>query len=441
MIRLPEEIVRIIKTIEDAGFEAYAVGGCVRDSILGRHPEDWDITSNASRDTLEALFPNAQIVNKKLGVMRVFRGEVTADVAAFRIDGEYKDYRRPETVIFTEDINEDLKRRDFTMNAIAVSPARGVVDPFGGNEDIRRKLIRGIGDPRFRFEEDALRILRAVRFAAQLDFEIDGETLRAMKERAELLEHISTERIRDEFIKTVTAGSSGKGLALYTEAGLLPYILGKDCAENAAAAELDRLACLAANIHRSSPDPVFRIALVYQCFEEERALCAIDRLGYSNEMKKLLQYAVSLSRELENIRDKLELKRFLGRVGLAHYRYLTELSERRHRVWDSKDGPGSGGSRPREPLPKGLRLREALLKEIQDNREPVFPEDLAVNGSDLIELGMAEGVEIGRLLKYLLDTVHQFPEKNDKCLLLSMTAVKLRSDKTAGRADPDHIGG
>ncbi|MDD3169653.1 MAG: polynucleotide adenylyltransferase, partial [Eubacteriales bacterium] len=191
MIRLPAEITHMIGIIEDAGFEAYAVGGCVRDTILGRHPEDWDLTSNASRAALEALFPDAAIVNRKLGVMRITEGEVTADIAAYRIDGEYKDYRRPETVIFTEEIDEDLKRRDFTMNAIAVSPGRGVADPFGGRADIARKLIRGIGDPGLRFEEDALRILRAVRFAAQLDFEIDGETLRAMKERAELLHHIS----------------------------------------------------------------------------------------------------------------------------------------------------------------------------------------------------------------------------------------------------------
>jgi tRNA nucleotidyltransferase (CCA-adding enzyme) len=170
MIKLPNEIIHMIKTIEDAGFEAYAVGGCVRDSILGRHPEDWDLTSNASRVTLEALFPDAAIVNRKLGVMRISEGDITADIAAYRIDGQYRDYRRPETVVFTEEIEEDLKRRDFTMNAIAVSPVRGVVDPYCGREDIERKTIRGIGDPGVRFEEDALRILRAVRFSAQLGF-------------------------------------------------------------------------------------------------------------------------------------------------------------------------------------------------------------------------------------------------------------------------------
>jgi tRNA nucleotidyltransferase (CCA-adding enzyme) len=462
MIRLPEEIAEIIKTIENAGFEAYAVGGCVRDSILGRRPEDWDITSNASRDTLEVLFPNAQTVNKKLGVIRVFRGETMADIAAYRIDGEYKDYRRPETVTFTEDIDEDLKRRDFTMNAIAVSPDRGVADPYGGREDIQRKLIRGIGDPRVRFEEDALRILRAVRFAAQLDFEIDGDTLQAMKEKAKLLEYISMERIRDEFVKTVTAVSGGKGLSLYLETGLISYIFGESAIQTTRGyiqglerptkpkEGLEKLTCLAKTIDLTEPDPSIRLALIYQCLEKERAVRAIEFLGYSNEMKKLLRYAVAATDELDGIRGKTELKRFISGIGFEYYKFLTNLSEQRSRVWGpGGDNAGRGGSRQGESaaslqedsMRAGILCRAALLKEIQDNREPVFPEDLAVNGNDLKGLGIKEGVEIGRLLAYLLDTAHQFPEKNDKCLLLSLAASEHRLNKQEDKAGPDYVGG
>ena len=314
MIELPKEIVHMIRTIEDAGFEAYAVGGCVRDSILGRHPEDWDLTSNASRAALEVLFPGAKIVNKKLGVMRLSEGDVKADIAAYRIDGEYKDYRRPETVIFTEEISEDLRRRDFTMNAIAVSPDRGMVDPYRGRDDIESRLIRGIGDPRVRFEEDALRILRAIRFSSQLNFEIDADTFQAMKERAGLLRHISRERILEEFTKIVIAPNSGKGLRLLLDGAILPYILGEDCVKNAGTTEMERLALLAENIDRTKHEASLRIALVYQCFEESRGLSAIEILGYSNEMKKLLRYAVSLTAELERIRDKLSLKRFISSI-------------------------------------------------------------------------------------------------------------------------------
>lgn len=411
MIRLPKEIVHMIRTIEEAGFEAYAVGGCVRDSILGKHPEDWDLTSNASRDTLEALFPDAVIVNRKLGVMRISEGEmITADIAAYRIDGEYKDYRRPETVIFTDELDEDLKRRDFTMNAIAVSPDRGVVDPYHGREDIERKLIRGIGDPRVRFEEDALRILRAVRFAAQLGFEIDGDTLRAMKEKMNLLAFISVERIREELAKILTAENCGKGLALLVETGAMPYILGKACMEYAAADELEKLARLAENIDRTEPVLSLRLALLYLCFEKDMALSAIELPGWSNETKKLLQYAVGLSEELDGIRDKADLKRFISRIGLEYYRYLETLSEQRCRVWRlDEEGPG---------------LRRELFDTVRRNQEPVFMGDLAVNGSDLIERGIKEGAEIGRLLGILLDAVHEDPGKNRKDLLLELATEK-----------------
>lgn len=406
MIRLPKEIAQMIKTIEDAGFEAYAVGGCVRDSILGRTPEDWDLTSNASRDTLEALFPHATIVNKKLGVMRISEGEVTADIAAFRIDGEYKDYRHPETVIFTNEIGEDLRRRDFAMNAIAVSPRRGEVDPFRGRADIEKKLIRGIGDPRLRFEEDALRILRAIRFASQLGFEIDEETLQAMKEKSHLLEHISAERIREEFVKTIIAGNSGEGLRLLIKTGVLVYILGEDCMVNATDAEMKKLSFLSENIDQSKNQLNLRLALVYRCFENDNAFHAIEMLSYSNEMKRLLQNAVSLAGELDEIRDKLQLKRFISRIGTADFQYLADVSEQQHKVYRLDVG--------------ALHHRMQLYNEIQSNGEPIFIEDLAVNGNDLIEAGLAEGVGIGRLLHFLLDVVHQAPEKNEKDLLLKM---------------------
>ncbi len=408
MIKLPKEIVHMIKTIEDAGFEAYAVGGCVRDSILGRHPEDWDLTSNASRDTLEALFPDASIVNKKLGVMRITENGVTADIAAYRIDGEYKDYRRPETVIFTEEIGEDLRRRDFTMNAVAVSPDRGVADPYRGREDIERKLIRGIGDPRVRFEEDALRILRAVRFAAQLDFEIEAETLQAMKEKADLLYFISIERIREEFVKTVTSANSGKGLRLALETGVITYVFGADSMKNMSGREIKRLVRLTERIDRSEPDPGFRLALVYQCLGEDSAFAAIEWLGFSNEMKKLLRYAVSLSDELDRISDKAELKRFINRIGREYYQYLRDLSEQRLRVYNLGC--------------EAFCDREELYREILACKEPVFLEDLAVNGDDLLRAGIKKGAEVGAVLKFLLEAVHRAPEKNKRDLLLKIAA-------------------
>ena len=414
MIKLPEEIIHIIETIEQAGYEAYAVGGCVRDSILGKHPEDWDLTSNASRDTLEALFPNASIINKKLGVMRISESGVTADIAAYRIDGEYKDYRRPETVIFTNEIDEDLKRRDFTMNAIAVNPVRGMVDPYHGRSDIEKKLIRGIGDPRVRFEEDALRILRGIRFASQLDFEIDTETLDAMKEKSELLSFISVERIREEFQKTIAAENSSKGLMLIIETGVLLYILGKDCLKNATESELEKLKVLCRNLNQTDCEFELRAALVYACFEADRAFRAIEILGYSNEVKRLLQKAAGNITGFEQIHDKTELKRLINRIGLEYFRFLINLSIQRCRVFNLDHTE--------------IQRKIRLYDEIQINREPVFLEDLAVNGNDLRKIGIGEGLRIGRILAHLLDTVHLDPAKNKRDILLTI-AEKLKEEQ------------
>lgn len=413
MIKLPEEINHIIKTIEQAGYEAYAVGGCVRDTILGKHPEDWDLTSNASRPVLEALFPDAAIVNKKLGVMRISEGEITADLAVYRIDGEYKDYRRPETVIFTNEISEDLRRRDFTMNAIAVNPARGIVDPYRGMEDIERKLIRGIGDPKVRFEEDALRILRAIRFSAQLGFEIDRKTLDAMKEKSGLLAFISVERILEEFRKMILSQNSGKGIRLLMEAGVLPFILGKECAESASDAELAKLSLLAEKIDQTERDFKMRAALVFLCFEKGKAVKAVEHLCYSNEVKRLLQQAVIHMDEFTEIRGKEELKRFICRNGLAFFHFLVNVSKLLHIVYPLNDAE--------------LQQKILLFREIKENKEPVFLEDLAVNGNDLIKAGIGEGIVIGRILDRLLEAVHLEPETNSRNLLLEL-AQKIKEE-------------
>jgi len=406
MIELPEEIVHMIHTIEAAGYEAYAVGGCVRDSILGRHPDDWDLTSNASREVLEKLFSGASVVNRQLGVMRIKEGSVTADIAAYRIDGEYTDYRRPDAVIFTREIGEDLKRRDFTMNAIAVSPERGVVDPFCGRADIDKKLIRGIGDPHIRFEEDALRILRGIRFSAQLDFQIDQPTLRAMEEKAELLEYISIERIREEFTKTITAASAGKGLKLYRETGILRYILGKDCVENAEEPEWQRLQQLEDHIDQTDRDFYSRAALVYLCFKKDKATEAIGRMAHSNEMKKLLELAVTHLEDFERICDEIQLKKFLFEFGTDCYHAMIRLLEQHHKIQNDDS--------------ESWTTIKALYESIRVKGDPVFIRDLVIDGNDLKNAGIREGKEIGSILKSLLDIVHRSPYKNDKQTLISI---------------------
>ena len=256
-IKVPENAVKIIRILEEAGFEAYVVGGCVRDAVLGREPEDWDITTSARPDEMMRAFEEAGInagargrkgapageapmkivpTGLKHGTVTVVfdvcskpaedeegAAEVTGhehesyEVTAYRIDGEYKDARHPETVTFVRELREDLARRDFTVNAMAYSKRDGLIDPFNGMKDLERGLLRCVGDPEERFSEDALRILRCVRFASQLGFVIEEETARAMYEKLPLLDKVSPERVRVEFGKLLMGKGAEKVLEEHRE--------------------------------------------------------------------------------------------------------------------------------------------------------------------------------------------------------------------------------
>ena len=200
-INLPEKVKFIIDTITAAGFEAFAVGGCIRDSILGRNPADWDITTSAKPEQVKALFAKTFDTGIQHGTITVLLDKEGFEVTTYRIDGEYEDSRHPKEVVFTSNLIEDLKRRDFTINAMAYNETVGLVDEFGGLEDIDRGVIRCVGDPGERFSEDALRIMRAIRFSAQLGYEIEENTKQAIVELADTLQNISAERIQVELVK------------------------------------------------------------------------------------------------------------------------------------------------------------------------------------------------------------------------------------------------
>ncbi|MDE7224685.1 MAG: CCA tRNA nucleotidyltransferase, partial [Acetatifactor sp.] len=201
VINLPEKVKYIIDRITEAGYEAYAVGGCIRDSIMGREPNDWDITTSARPEQVKALFQRTIDTGIAHGTVTVMLEKEGFEVTTYRIDGEYEDHRHPKEVVFTSQLVEDLRRRDFTINAMAYNETEGLVDVFHGLEDIERKVIRCVGCARDRFTEDALRILRAIRFSAQLGYDIEEETVRAIRELAPSLFTISAERIQTELVK------------------------------------------------------------------------------------------------------------------------------------------------------------------------------------------------------------------------------------------------
>lgn len=202
---IPSKVETIIHTLEAAGFEAYAVGGCVRDALLGRTPNDWDITTSATPEQVKALFHRTVDTGIAHGTVTVLLDKDGFEVTTYRVDGEYEDGRHPKEVTFTASLEEDLKRRDFTINAMAYNPKKGLVDLFGGQEDLEKKVIRCVGDPLERFTEDALRIMRAVRFSAQLGFSLEENTRNGLAVLAPNLKHVSAERIQVELVKLLVS--------------------------------------------------------------------------------------------------------------------------------------------------------------------------------------------------------------------------------------------
>ena len=226
--RIPAEVEVVTKKLEEAGFEAYLVGGCVRDLIIGIEPKDWDVTTNATPEQIQAVFPDSFYENTfgTVGVKTSSEDPRTAivEVTPYRVESEYSDKRRPDSVAFGTSLLEDLARRDFTINALALGSKGQIIDPYDGQKDIKDKLIRAVGDASLRFNEDALRMLRAVRLVAELDFGIDGDTAAAISENSKHLSHVSRERVRDELIRILNSKQPMSALVLAQRLGILEYI-------------------------------------------------------------------------------------------------------------------------------------------------------------------------------------------------------------------------
>jgi len=417
-----KEVQEVMDRIEAAGHETYAVGGSVRDALLGRDPYDWDLATDASAEIITGLFPRTAKTGIKFGIVKVFHEGMAIDVATYRTDGPYEDCRRPCHVDFTRELSEDLKRRDFTINAMAFSPKRGLQDPFNGQEDLKNGVIRTVGDPFERFKEDALRILRAVRFSAQLDFDIEKASLAAMQKKAELLSSISVERIREEFEKMMIAAKPSRSLTLCMSLGLFPYIFG-EAFRGISKEEGQRLQMLIEAIDSSISDRDVRLSLLLLCFETDRIMKAVDRLKFDNLTKTRLKSIKYLVSDLTLIQSKEALKKFIGRSGFDSY-YFAEAVDLEQRIVFNKPDEAKK-KRTKTAGHSEVANRQIWLGEIQSNQEPIFLADLAVNGNDLIEAGVAKGANVGKVLFFLLDHVQLFPvDNNEEALLIKARDFK-----------------
>lgn len=429
-INLPEKVQYIIHTLEEAGFEAYAVGGCVRDSLLGREPDDWDITTSARPQQVKAAFPRTIDTGIQHGTVTVMMGKEGFEVTTYRIDGEYEDSRHPKEVIFTANLVEDLKRRDFTINAFAYNDRSGIVDAFDGMEDLRNGIIRCVGEAKERFTEDALRMMRAVRFSAQLGYLIENKTKEAIKELAPNLKNISAERIQVELVKLLQSphpdylriaydlGITKVILPEFDKAMATPqnnphhvYNVGEHLLQTLLYVEPDRSLRIAALLHDiAKPDTEEIDSDGISHFHghaelgEEKAAAILRRLKFDNDtINKVKKYVKYHDYTIEA--TPRTVRRALNKIGKEHFEQVLCL-KRADMLAQS--------TYQREEKQENLRQVRELYEAIVKKEECVSLKDLALSGKDLMAIGVPQGKQLGIILQQLLEDVLENPEHNTK---------------------------
>lgn len=424
MIKLPKEINQIMKALENKQFTVYAVGGCVRDSLLGLSPLDWDIATNARLEDLTNIFPNAQVLNEKYSIIRMdfTSGDedldgIIVDIATFRKAGDESDDRNTGEVAFADTIEEDLKRRDFTINAMADNPSGSIVDPYDGRVDLKAKLIRTLGDPSEQFAKYPIHMLKAVRLVADYNFVLHEDLSDAMAKLGPTLSKAGTAGIREEFCGLVTGAYAGKGLWLLESSNLLEAIVGKQ-AMNRNRTQMNEFQTLCRFIHKTMQVTDRRLGLFYLCFGKKKGLEAVRRLCYDKATEQHLTDALTLIEDIYFLTTFASFKKFLAKYGMERYEYLHNLSKAQRIVYDLTDAR--------------IIARNEVMKELKYSGHPVYVEDLAVNGDDLIQIGIPKGPKVDEMLLMLADVVHQRPHENTKKDLLAY-ARKFSTSKWAAR--------
>lgn len=432
---LPEKVNKIIHTLMEHGFEAYAVGGCVRDAMLSRVPQDWDITTSAKPEQVKALFKHTIDTGIQHGTVTVMLNHEGFEVTTYRIDGEYEDARHPKEVQFTSNLLEDLRRRDFTINAMAYNEKDGLVDAFDGVGDLERGIIRCVGTATERFSEDALRMLRAVRFAGQLGFSIEEKTRDAICELAPNIAKVSAERIQIELVKLLVSAHPELLLVAY-ETGLtsvfLPefdemmkteqenphhiYSVGMHTVEalkKAPAEKVLRLTMLLHDVAKPQCKKIDKagVAHFYGHPEQgkELARTILRRLKFDNDTTNRVCSLVSCHDDNPPLEERA-IRRAIHRNGLEQYPALFAVKRA-----DSL----AQSMYKREDKLTYINEYEKMYQEIIKKEQCLTIKQLAITGSDLIEAGIQPGKEIGAILKELLEIVLENPEENTKEKLLA----------------------
>ena len=443
-IKIPDEVRYIINTLENNGREAYAVGGCVRDCFLGKEPEDWDICTPALPEHTMKYFAGHHIIKTGLkhGTITIRINHKPFEITTYRIDGIYSDNRHPDKVEFANDLKEDLSRRDFTINAMAYNPKTGVVDFFGGVKDLNYGIIKCVGDANKRFQEDALRIMRALRLASALGFSINSDTSKAIIDNKSLLKNIAVERVAVELNKLIVGnGVRGvllKYISVITE--IIPEIsptIGFD--QNNPYHCYDVLNHILYSVENARKDIRIRLAMLFHDIAKPECYSEVDGVGHacghpqisSDTAKKILLRLKYDNNTIETVTQLIlyhdadilphrkHIRRWLNKIGEKMLRLLIEVK----RADAMAQSPYS-----RQKKIDNLTWVLILIDDIIKQRHCFSLKDLAVNGRDLMNIGITKGVMIGIILNQLMDKVIDGRIENDKITLLE-TAGKLFRDR------------
>ena len=429
LVKLSKESQKILQKLHNHGFSAYAVGGCVRDSLLGKAPYDFDITTSATPQEVKQLFHKTIDTGIAHGTVTVMENGVPIEVTTFRADGEYLDNRKPQSVTLVKDVREDLSRRDFTVNALCYNDNEGILDFFGGINDLNNEIIRAVGEPAKRFTEDALRMLRAVRFSAQLGFTIEENTKNAIKECAHLVKNLSVERISSELDK-ILMSDSPEHMGLLYELGILEHIMPEMCdcfhqAQNTRWHIYD-VGNHSLNVVKNCPKVIYlRFAALmhdwgkphthgindlgedmfrnHAKISEELAESFCRKYKFSNERRDKIVRLVRYH-DIEILPEKKYVKRAINKIGDDIFYDLICLKK--------ADCLSQNLELTASRLPY-IDTLFSLYAQIKENKEPFGVKNLAIDGNDLKEMGIF-GKEIGVVLNTLLEQVIENPELNKK---------------------------
>lgn len=410
MIQIPTKVQYILDLFHSNGYDAYIVGGCVRDSILNKIPNDWDIATNCKPEIIQTLFNKTVPTGIKHGTITVILDNEIFEVTTFRTEGTYVNNRAPNEVTFVSNIKDDLARRDFTINAMAFNHEKGLIDYFNGVDDLKNGIIKAVGNSDLRFKEDALRMLRAIRFSTTLNFSIETKTFMAINKNNMLISNISMERINEELCKILLNSNSSYGIINLKESGLLEYIMPELCSlyEN----NYDKFETILQLLDKCPNKLNIKLALLFSSISDSldenfnTSVRILQRLKFDNSTLNNVCLLIKESNTFVYERTPFNLKKFINKIGIQN---LNDLFLFQNLLLD-------GDMKSINDVDCTKNMVEAII----NSKEPLSIKDLAINGNNLISLGVPKGILIGLILNKLLDYVLENPNKNTNNALLDI---------------------